>query len=240
MSKKAIKRILTKDMKEITNQKLEDLGIYIQFNEENILEANAMIVGPKDSLYQGGFLFFKITFPTNYPFSPPDVVYISRNNIRVHPNIYVGSGTGGKGKVCLSILGTWSGPKWTSIMDISTVLLSIQSLLDTNPLSHEPGNISKNEVINNAYNDVIQYETIKTLCLLNCKDVPEGYQYFIPFMSKHFEVFKDIHYDIIRKHKSVKKKYTVPFYRIQREVNYSLLFTEYSDFVKNYKNYLKI
>ena len=84
MSKKAIKRILTKDIKEITNQKLEDLGIYIQFNEENILEANAMIVGPKDSLYQGGFLFFKITFPTNYPFSPPDVVYISRNSNNLH------------------------------------------------------------------------------------------------------------------------------------------------------------
>ena len=59
-------------------------------------------------------------------------------------------------------------------------------------------------------------------------------------MLKHFECFKDIHYDIISKHKSVKKKYTVPFYRIHREVNYALLFTEYSDFSKNYKNYLKI
>ena len=82
MSKKAVKRILTKDMKEIVNQKLEDLGIFIQFNEENILEAKAMIVGPNDSLYAGGILFFKITFPHNYPFSPPDVVYISRNKIK--------------------------------------------------------------------------------------------------------------------------------------------------------------
>ena len=42
----------------------------------------------------------------------------------------------GQGKVCLSILGTWAGPKWTSIMDITTVLLTIQSLLDKNPLHH--------------------------------------------------------------------------------------------------------
>ena len=139
MEKNAIKRILNKDIKEISNQNLNSLGIYIQFNEDNFLEAKAMIVGPKDSLYEGGFLFFNINFPKNYPFSPPDVTYVSRNNIRIHPNIYVGHGTGGYGKVCLSILGTWSGPKWTSIMDITTVLLTIQSLLDNNPLHHEPG-----------------------------------------------------------------------------------------------------
>ena len=124
MSKKAVKRILTKDMKEIVNQKLEDLGIYIQFNEENILEAKAMIVGPNDSLYAGGILFFKITFPHNYPFSPPDVVYISRNKIRIHPNIYVSSGTNGLGKVCLSILNTWRGDQWSGCQTISSTLLT--------------------------------------------------------------------------------------------------------------------
>ena len=240
MSKKAVKRILTKDMKEIVNQKLEDLGIYIQFNEENILEAKAMIVGPNDSLYAGGILFFKITFPHNYPFSPPDVVYISRNKIRIHPNIYVSSGTNGLGKVCLSILGTWSGPKWTSIMDISTVLLSIQSLLDTNPLSHEPGSVSKNVSINSAYNDVIQYETIKTLLLVNCKNVPEGFESFIPHMIENVEKFRDIHQDIIIKNKDIKKNYIIPFYRINVNVDYSLLYSTYTAFIKNYKNYLKI
>jgi len=240
MSKKAVKRILTKDMKEIVNQKLEDLGIYIQFNEENILEAKAMIVGPKDSLYAGGILFFKITFPNNYPFSPPDVVYVSRNKIRIHPNIYVSSGTNGLGKVCLSILGTWSGPKWTSIMDISTVLLSIQSLLDTNPLSHEPGSISKNISINSAYNDVIQYDTIRTLLLVNCKHIPEGFEPFIPYMIENVEKFKDIHQDILIKNKDIKKKYIVSFYRIDVNVDYSLLYSTYTAFIKNYKNYLKI
>ena len=77
MEKNAIKRILNKDIKEISNQKLNSLGIYIQFNEDNFLEAKAMIVGPKDSLYEGGFLFFNINFPKNYPFSPPDVTYVS-------------------------------------------------------------------------------------------------------------------------------------------------------------------
>ena len=143
MEKNALKRILNKDIKEISKQKLNSLGIYIQFNEDNFFEAKAMIVGPKDSLYEGGFLFFNIYFPKNYPFSPPDITYVSRNNIRIHPNIYVGHGTKGFGKVCLSILGTWSGPKWTTVMDITTVLLTIQSLLDKNPLHHEPGQEKK-------------------------------------------------------------------------------------------------
>ena len=55
----ALKRILKKDIKEIKNQKLNDLGIYVKFDEENMLKAIAMITGPKDSLYEYGFLFFK-------------------------------------------------------------------------------------------------------------------------------------------------------------------------------------
>ena len=97
----ALKRILNKDIKEIINQDLNNLGIYIEFNEDNMLNAKAMIIGPEGSLYESGFLFFNITFPKNYPYSPPDVSYIPRNNIRIHPNLYVGSHSSGFGKVCL-------------------------------------------------------------------------------------------------------------------------------------------
>jgi ubiquitin-protein ligase len=123
---KSIKRIINKDLKSIEYYKLNEQGIYIEFNESNMLEAHAMIIGPKNTLYEGGYLFFNINFPKNYPYSPPDVSYVSRGNIRIHPNLYVKHHKSGFGKVCLSILGTWSGPQWTTIMDISTILLSIQ------------------------------------------------------------------------------------------------------------------
>ena len=42
----AIKRIINKDIKEIVSKNLNSLVIYIQFNEENLLEAKTMIVGP--------------------------------------------------------------------------------------------------------------------------------------------------------------------------------------------------
>ena len=60
MEKNAIKRIVNKDIKEINKQNLKSLGIYIEFNEDNLLEAKAMIIGPEGSLYEGGYLFFNI------------------------------------------------------------------------------------------------------------------------------------------------------------------------------------
>ena len=67
--KSAIKRIISKDIKSIENNKLNDLGIFIEFDEENMLHARAIIIGPKDTIYEGGILFFKIFFPNNYPYS---------------------------------------------------------------------------------------------------------------------------------------------------------------------------
>lgn len=233
MEKNAIKRILNKDIKEISNQNLNSLGIYIQFNEDNFLNAKAMIVGPKDSLYEGGFLFFNIHFPKNYPFSPPDITYVSRNRIRIHPNLYVGNGTNGFGKVCLSILGTWSGPKWTSIMDITTVLLTIQSLLDNNPLHHEPGQEKNVSTMNTLYNEVIKYESIQTLTIKNLVDTPEGFNIFLDDMKKELTKYnKDIQ-NFLDSKKCVKnREITVSFYRIQTILDYQSLITQYALLLK--------
>ena len=50
MSNIAIKRIINKDIKEIEKNNLNDLGIYIYFDENNMLEAKAMIIGPRGTL----------------------------------------------------------------------------------------------------------------------------------------------------------------------------------------------
>ena len=233
MEKNAIKRILNKDIKEISNQNLNSLGIYIQFNEDNFLDARAMIVGPKDSLYEGAFLFFNIHFPKNYPFSPPDVTYVSRNRIRIHPNLYVGNGTNGFGKVCLSILGTWSGPKWTSIMDISTVLLTIQSLLDKNPLHHEPGQEKNETDMNKLYNEVIKYDSIQTLTIKNIINPPEGFYIFMEDMNKELKKYNEGIKKFLNQKKDCKKKQiTIPFYRIQTILDYQSLINEYNILLK--------
>ena len=136
----AIKRIISKDIKEFNKLELERLGIFIEFSEINLLEARAVIIGPDNTPYENGILFFKINFPKNYPYSPPKVRYYSYSKTRIHPNLYVGhSSDNFEGRVCLSIINTWSGPKWTTIMHIGSVLLSLISILDENPLRNEPG-----------------------------------------------------------------------------------------------------
>ena len=226
----SLKRILNKDIRAVSELNLNSLGIYINFDEENLHIAKACIVGPKDSLYEGSFLFFNITFPKNYPFSPPDLSYVSRNKIRIHPNLYVGHHSSGFGKVCLSILGTWNGPKWTTVMDITTVLMSIQSLLDKNPLHHEPGNETNFSKMNDYYNEVIQYDSLNTLLLKNIQDVPDGFEIFIPDMKKEFHKNKDFLKEKIEKLKNKKSIIIhVPFYRISTKLEYNQLYEKFME-----------
>ena len=121
--------------KEIEHAKgLGEQGIFYDYNEMNMMMGKAMIVGPEGTPYEGCLLCFSIEYPYDYPFSSPAVRIITSDGItRFHPNLYV------EGKVCLSSLGTWKGPKWAPVMTISTVLNTIQSILEANPIVNEPG-----------------------------------------------------------------------------------------------------
>ncbi|KAJ3449902.1 ubiquitin-conjugating enzyme e2 e3 [Anaeramoeba flamelloides] len=82
---------------------------------------NATIMGPDETPYAGGVFFLNISFPKEYPFNPPTVVF--RTKI-YHCNI------NSKGQICLDIL----KDNWSPALTISKVLLSISSLLcEPNP-----------------------------------------------------------------------------------------------------------
>jgi ubiquitin-protein ligase len=72
-----------------------------------------------------------------YPELPPKVSLLttSHGRVRFNPNLYA------NGKVCLSLLGTWSGPGWDAKHStLLQVFLSIQSLiLVDEPYFNEPG-----------------------------------------------------------------------------------------------------
>ena len=89
--------------------------------DNDMFQWKATILGPSDSPYQGGVFSLTITFPSNYPFQPPNVAFSTKI---YHPNI------SSKGSICLDILGS----QWSPALTISKVLLSICSLLtDPNP-----------------------------------------------------------------------------------------------------------
>lgn len=203
-----MKRIINKDMKEINKMELDKLGIHVNFNEENIMKATAIIIGPKDTPYENGILYFIIEFPNNYPFSPPKVGYLSHSRYRVHPNLYVGrSHDNYIGKVCLSSINTWSGPKWTTVMHIGSVLLSIQSLLCNNPLHNEPGFENEKGKRNDTYNQMVEYDTYNHLIKNNGFTLHPLFIIFDDVISKHLKNERE---NILNNLKILCEKYPKP------------------------------
>lgn len=83
-----------------------------------------MIRGPEKTPYAGGLFLFDVKLPHTYPLQPPHCHYYSFCDDRLNPNLYE------DGKVCLSLLGTWSGhgvelwsPKDSNLLQL---LVSIQ------------------------------------------------------------------------------------------------------------------
>ena len=97
MNNRITKKRIMKDMKEVKD--LEKMGIYVHWDDENMFKAWAMIVGPEDTPYENGFLFFEFNFPERYPFENPSGKFLtSDGQTRLHPNLYT------NGKICLSLL----------------------------------------------------------------------------------------------------------------------------------------
>ena len=225
--KAALKRIINIDMKRVEEANLNEQGIFIEFDEKDMFRAKAMIIGPKDTIYENAYLFFTIEFPKKYPFEPPVVTYKPQNTVRIHPNIYV------NGKVCLSILGTWSGPSWTSAMDIINVLITIQSLLDDQPLCNEPGYekiVPSKMHIHNDYNMVIEYNTYNSLILGRLHTKFEDFDNFKKDMIEYFEKNKT---NIIKKIEKNMEKYKdklsvrIGIYNIYETIDYQYLHDKY-------------
>lgn len=123
-----------------------------------ILQIHALITGPFDTPYEGGFFLFVFRCPPDYPIHPPRVKLMTtgNNTVRFNPNFYR------NGKVCLSILGTWTGPAWSPAQSISSVLISIQSLMTENPYHNEPGfEQERHPGDSKNYNECIRHETIR-------------------------------------------------------------------------------
>jgi len=113
---------------------------------ENLYEWLATIMGPQGSPYHRGIFFLDITFPQDYPFKPPKVIFKTRI---YHCNI------NSQGVICLDTL----KDKWSPALTISKVLLSVIALLsDCNPADPLVGSIAQQYLNNKDEHDRLAIE----------------------------------------------------------------------------------
>ncbi|KAF7496066.1 Ubiquitin-conjugating enzyme E2 G2 [Sarcoptes scabiei] len=130
----AVRRLMT-EYKQLTMNPPDGI-LAGPVNEENFFEWDSYILGPEGTYYEGGVYAAKITFPKDYPLSPPTMRFTTE---MFHPNIYQ------DGRVCISILhapgedplGYESiAERWSPVQSIEKVLLSVVSMLaEPNPES---------------------------------------------------------------------------------------------------------
>ncbi|KAI4368165.1 hypothetical protein MLD38_016752 [Melastoma candidum] len=159
--------------------------IYVRVYEERMDLLRAAIVGPPGTPYHDGLFFFDIFLPPDYPNEPPMVHYRS-GGLCINPNLYE------SGKVCLSLLNTWTGsgsevwkPESSTILQ---VLVSLQALvLNDKPYFNEAGYDNQVGKLNGEKNSTSYNENT---FLLNCQSM----LYVLHNPPRHFEALVDEHF----------------------------------------------
>lgn len=159
--------------------------IFVRVYEDRMDLLRAVIVGPFGTPYQDGLFFFDFHLPPEYPDVPPSAYYHS-GGWRINPNLYE------EGKVCLSLLNTWTGrgnevwdPKSSSILQ---VLVSLQGLvLNSKPYFNEAGYDKQTGTAEGEKNSLSYNENT---FLLNCKTM----MYLMRKPPKDFEVLIKEHF----------------------------------------------
>lgn len=139
-----IKR-LKNELKEL--EKFPDDNFTIKIINNNIYTWEALLYGPKDTIFENGKFKLSILIPEYYPFKPPIIKFMTPI---YHPNISI------MGDICLNILNN----DWSPILNIRKTLLGICVLLNNpnidDPLRTDIAKIYVNNI--NEYKDnVIKY-----------------------------------------------------------------------------------
>ena len=155
----ATKRIM-KDL-DILNKNKEELkkrGIYFHVDDGDIRTMKVLIIPrPKNegslvSPYTYGNFMFEFNFSEEYPLSPPKITFHPKQSFcRLHPNYYQ------CGKVCLSIINTWSNNDWTPSTSILCLINILEERLNENAICFEPSREMSSVHQKNVYNEAVEY-----------------------------------------------------------------------------------
>jgi hypothetical protein len=201
-------------------------GLFYVGDENDISKGHAIVFGCEGTPYYGGAFCFEVTFPHNYPFSPPVFNYLTNDGrMRFNPNLYK------NGKVCLSLLNTWAGEPWSGVQSLSSILQSIQAdVLNEEPLRNEPA-YSKMSVHTDIpiYNRLVQHATAETAILGYLKHPPPYLEPFHAQFKAHVLKARPAILDTLKKLESWDDKIEgIDFYRVSQKYRFRQLAEELS------------
>ncbi|CAM9149183.1 unnamed protein product, partial [Ectocarpus fasciculatus] len=132
-------------------------GVSIEADDANSTHFTGIITGPDNTVYDGGVFKVDINIPTEYPFAPPKMKFITKV---WHPNV-----SSQTGAICLDIL----KDQWSPALTMKTALLSLQALL----CSPEPSDPQDAEVANMYLGDRALFESTAKFWT-QCYALPAG------------------------------------------------------------------
>ncbi|KAK4207753.1 hypothetical protein QBC37DRAFT_405897 [Rhypophila decipiens] len=152
-------------------------GIYVRHASSRLDVMKVLFVGPSGTPYEGGLFEFDLFCGANFPDKPPQMQLRTTGGgkVRFNPNLYA------CGKVCLSLLGTWSqGQEWIpGQSSLEQLLVSIQAMIFCEqPWYNEPGYEQRpDQARSDNYNRSIQIYTVRYammhwLCERLCQEQP--------------------------------------------------------------------
>ncbi|KAJ7619522.1 ubiquitin-conjugating enzyme [Roridomyces roridus] len=146
--------LLRRQLTELTKHPVEGFSAGL-VDDDNLYEWEIIIIGPADTLYEGGIFKARMTFPTEFPLLPPKMRFVTP---MWHPNIYP------DGVVCVSILHApgedqWgyedAGERWMPVHTVESILVSVISLLSSDtPNTDSPANV---QAAVEVRNDILNY-----------------------------------------------------------------------------------
>ncbi|KAF5402382.1 Ubiquitin--protein ligase [Paragonimus heterotremus] len=131
--------LLKKQLCELSKSATEGFSAGL-VDDENIFKWQVLIMGPPDTLYEGGYFRAELDFPRDYPNRPPKMRFITEI---WHPNIAP------NGDVCISILhepgeDRWGyerpDERWLPVHTVETIITSVISML-AEPNPDSPANV---------------------------------------------------------------------------------------------------
>ncbi|KAF0304762.1 Ubiquitin-conjugating enzyme E2 G1 [Amphibalanus amphitrite] len=139
MSESQSSLLLRKQLAELNKNPVDGFSAGL-IDDNDIFKWEVLIIGPPDTLFEGGFFKAHLYFPKEYPHRPPKMKFITEV---WHPNIEK------NGDVCISILhepgdDTYgyekASERWLPVHTVETILISVISML-ADPNDESPANV---------------------------------------------------------------------------------------------------